>query len=95
MRLITAHTWWLFVFLHQQRGGQPLLGDSEPAGNIAFDQSSDHHGGDCRARDDRPLPVSTGGHAEQQEARGDAERFGLRRRNALKSSQNGLLQVAD
>jgi hypothetical protein len=65
----------LFDFLHQQRGEHraPLLGDSEPAGNVAFDQPPDHRGGDRRARDACWLPFGTAGNAEQQKARGDAD----------------------
>jgi hypothetical protein len=50
---------------------------SEPAGNVAVDQSPDYRGGDGRARDARPFPFRLAGDAEQQQARGGAERFGL------------------
>jgi hypothetical protein len=78
----------LLVFLHQQSGEHcaPLLGDSEPAGNVAFDQPPDYCGGNGRAADARPLPSSAAGNSEKQKARGDAERLGLRPRTVLGSA---------
>jgi hypothetical protein len=61
---------WLTCLVEQRCKHRAPLGDSEPAGNVTFDQSPDYRGGDSFASDACVLPVSMGGNAEQQKALG-------------------------
>jgi hypothetical protein len=60
--------------------GSSLIREREPVARITLDQSPDHHRGNVRAGDTSALPFSSAGHAEQQDALGDGQRWGRNRR---------------